>query len=142
MWTSRKEFTLRFPSAAGREHKIDRAWWRLLLWIFHRRWHSVDRFFQSCVQSFSSRRYGKRRRARDCGIDKRTEWQQVNSGFDLYEPKSGACQLGISVSYFNYCVRHDLSAPVRMGRGMIACNTPALQEWWNGKNHHRVIEER
>ena len=25
MWTSRKEFTLRFPSAAGREHKIDRA---------------------------------------------------------------------------------------------------------------------
>jgi hypothetical protein len=43
-------------------------------------------------------------------VDRRTEWQQVNSGFDLYEPKSGACQLGISVSYFNYCVRHDPSA--------------------------------
>ena len=100
--------------------------------------HSIDRFFQSCVQSFSSRRYGKRRRARDCGIDKRIEWQQVNSGFDLYEPKSRACQLGISVSYFNYSVKHDPSAPVRMGRGMIACNTPALQEWWDSKNHHRV----
>jgi len=71
-------------------------------------------------------------------VDKRIEWQQVNSGFDLYEPKSGACQLGISGSYFNYCVRHDPSAPVRMGRGMIACNTPDLQEWWDGKKHHRV----
>ena len=26
-------------------------------------------------------------------VDRRIEWQQVNSGFDLYEPKSGACQL-------------------------------------------------
>ena len=90
--------------------------------------HSVDRFFPSCVQSFSSRRYGKRRRARDCGIDKRIEWQQVNSGFALYKPKSRACQLGISVSYFNYSVKHDPSVPVRIGRGMIACNTPALQQ--------------
>jgi len=23
-----------------------------------------------------------------------------------------------------------------MGRGMIACNTPALQQWWDGKNRH------
>jgi hypothetical protein len=67
-------------------------------------------------------------------VDKRTEWQQANPGFDLYEPKSGACQLGISVSYFNYSVRHDPSAPVIMGRGMIACNTPALQEWWDSKS--------
>ena len=65
-------------------------------------------------------------------VDRRIEWQQMNPGFDLYEPKSGACQLKISVSYFNYCVRHEPSAPVRMGRGMIACNTPALQEWWDG----------
>jgi hypothetical protein len=71
-------------------------------------------------------------------VDKRIEWQQVNSGFDLYEPKSGACQLKISVSYFNYSVRHDPSAPVIMGRGMIACNTPALQEWWDGKRHHKA----
>jgi hypothetical protein len=27
-------------------------------------------------------------------------------------------------------------APVIVGRGMIACNTPALQKWWDGKNHH------
>ena len=71
-------------------------------------------------------------------VDKRIEWQQVNSGFDLYEPKSGACQLGISVSYFNDCVRHDPLAPVIMGRRMIACNTPALQEWGDAKKHHRL----
>ena len=52
----------------------------------------------------------------------------ANSGFDLYEPNSGATQLNISVSYFNYSVSNDPSAPVRMGRGMIACNTPALQQ--------------
>jgi hypothetical protein len=69
-------------------------------------------------------------------VNQRIEWQQVNSGFDLYQPKSGACQLGISVSYFNYSVRHDPSAPVRMARGMIACNTPALQEWWDSKKHY------
>jgi hypothetical protein len=63
-------------------------------------------------------------------VEKQIEWQQVNSGFDLYEPKSGACKLKISMSYFTYSVRYDPSAPVRMGRGMIACNTPALQEWW------------
>jgi hypothetical protein len=69
-------------------------------------------------------------------VDKRIEWQQANSGFDLYERKSGAAQLRISVSYFNYSVSHDPSAPVRMGRGMIACNTPALQEWWDSKKHY------
>lgn len=37
-------------------------------------------------------------------VEKRIEWQQVNSGFDLYEPKSGACKLKISMSYFNYSV--------------------------------------
>jgi hypothetical protein len=74
-------------------------------------------------------------------MDRRIKWQQMNSGFDLYEPKSAACQLKISVSYFNYSVRHDPSAPVRMGRGMIACNTPALQKWWDGKKHHRVTGE-
>jgi len=51
--------------------------------------HSVDRFFPSCVQSFSSRRYGKRRRARDCGIDKRIEWQQVNSATICMSPERG-----------------------------------------------------
>ncbi|HVR17740.1 MAG TPA: hypothetical protein VMS25_15395 [Candidatus Limnocylindrales bacterium] len=60
----------------------------------------------------------------------------MNPGFDLYEPRSAACQLGISVSYFNYSVKHDPSAPVRMGREMIACNTPELQEWWDGKKHY------
>jgi len=70
-------------------------------------------------------------------VDKRVEWTQQHSGYDLYDPRSAACQLGISMSFFRYSVRQDPSAPVVMGRGMIACNTPALQEWWDGKSHHR-----
>jgi hypothetical protein len=27
--------------------------------------------------------------------------------------------------------------PVIIGRGIIACNTPVLQQWWDGKRHHR-----
>ena len=61
---------------------------------------------------------------------------QAHSGYDLYEPRSAACQLGISVSYLKYSIRQDSSAPVILGRGMIACNTPALQEWWDGKNDY------
>ena len=69
-------------------------------------------------------------------IDKRIEWTMQNSGFDLYDPRSAAAQLGISLSFFRESVRSDSSAPVIVGRGMIACNTPALEEWWNGKKHH------
>jgi hypothetical protein len=69
-------------------------------------------------------------------VDKRIEWQQEHPGYDLYDPRSAACQLGISVSFLKDSVRNDSSAPVIMGRGMIACNTPALQEWWDGKKHH------
>jgi hypothetical protein len=68
-------------------------------------------------------------------VDKRIEWQNENPGYDLYEPESAACQLGISVSFLRYSVRQDSSAPVIMGRGSIACNTPALQSWWDGKKH-------
>jgi hypothetical protein len=39
-------------------------------------------------------------------------------------------------------LRKHPEAPVIMGRGMIACNTPALQEWWDAKNHHRVTDKR
>ena len=70
--------------------------------------------------------------------DRRIEWRQQNPGYDLYEPKSAACQLGISISFLRYSVRTDSSAPVIMGRGMIACNTPALQEWWDGKKHQQT----
>jgi hypothetical protein len=28
--------------------------------------------------------------------DRRIEWRNENQGYDLYEPKSAACQLGIS----------------------------------------------
>ncbi len=69
--------------------------------------------------------------------DRRIEWQQQNPGHDLYEQNSAACQLRISVSFLRYSVKQDSSAPVVLGRGLIACNTPALQEWWDGKNHHR-----
>jgi hypothetical protein len=61
--------------------------------------------------------------------DRRIEWRNENQGYDLYEPKSAACQLRISVSYLKDSVRNDASAPVIMGWGVIACNTPALQEW-------------
>jgi hypothetical protein len=59
------------------------------------------------------------------------------SRYDLYEPNGAACQLKISVSFLKDSVRNDPSAPVIMGWGVIACNTPAFQEWWDGKNHRR-----
>lgn len=63
--------------------------------------------------------------------------QQEHPGFDLYDPRSAAYQLNISVSFLNYSVSNDPSTPVVMGRGLIACcNTPALQEWWDGKKHY------
>ena len=69
-------------------------------------------------------------------MDKRIEWQQEHPGYDLYEPKSAACQLDISVSFLKYSIRKDPSAPFIMGWGLVACNTPALQSWWDGKRHH------
>ena len=69
-------------------------------------------------------------------VDKRIEWRQEHPGYDLYEPKSAACQLRISVSFLNHSIRTDSSAPVIVGRGLLACNTPALQSWWDGKRHH------
>src|SRR5262249_21488263 len=70
-------------------------------------------------------------------MDKGIEWQQEPPGYDLYEPRSAAYQLGISVSFLKYSIREDPSAPVSTGRGLIACNTPALQSWWDSKRHHR-----
>ena len=69
--------------------------------------------------------------------DKMIEWQQLYPSYDLYYPRSAAAQLGISDSFFRSSVKSDSGAPVIMGWGKIACNTPALQEWWDGKNHHR-----
>jgi hypothetical protein len=57
----------------------------------------------------------------------------VHPGYDLYEPKSAACQLNISVSFLKDSVKNDPSAPVILGWGLIARNTPALQVWWDGK---------
>jgi len=74
-------------------------------------------------------------------MDKRIGWKMEHPGYDLYFPRSAAAQLHISESFFRESVKSDSSAPVIMGRGMIACNTPALQKWWDGKNHHRVIRE-
>ena len=62
-------------------------------------------------------------------VDKQIEWKMQYPGYDLYFPKSPAAQLGISVSFLKDSVRSDYSAPVIWGRGMIPCNTPALQEW-------------
>jgi hypothetical protein len=74
-------------------------------------------------------------------VDKTVGWQMEHRGYDLYFPSSAAAQLGISVSFFRESVKKDPRAPVIVGRGMIACNTPALQQWWDGKNHHRIIRE-
>jgi hypothetical protein len=69
-------------------------------------------------------------------VDRRIEWRQEHPGFDLYEVDSAASQLGIGVSHLKYSIRTDSSAPVLMEWGLIACNTPALQAWWDGKRHH------
>jgi hypothetical protein len=42
----------------------------------------------------------------------------VHPGYDLYEPKSAACQLNISVSFLKDSVKNDPSAPVIMGWGI------------------------
>lgn len=70
-------------------------------------------------------------------VDKRIGWQMEHPGYDLYFPSSAAAQLGISESFFRESVKSDSSAPVIMGRGLMACNTPALQQWWDGKRHHK-----
>ena len=57
--------------------------------------------------------------------------------WEFYCEDGAAARLGISVSFLRESVNKDRKAPVIMGRGMIACNTPALQEWWDGKRHHR-----
>lgn len=74
--------------------------------------------------------------------DKRIGWQMEHPGYDLYFPSSAAAQLGISVSFFRESVRKHPEAPVIGGRGVIACNTPALQAWWDAKNHHRITDKR
>jgi hypothetical protein len=74
--------------------------------------------------------------------DKRIGWQIEHPGYDLYFPSSAAAQLGISESFFRESVKKDPQAPVIVGRGVIACNTPALQEWWDGKAHHRTAVNR
>jgi hypothetical protein len=70
-------------------------------------------------------------------VDKRIGSQKERPGFDLYEADSAAYQLHISVSHLKDSIRNDSSAPVLMEWGMIACNTPALQSWSDGKKHHR-----
>jgi len=71
-------------------------------------------------------------------VDKKIGWQQEHPGYDLYYPKSAAAQLGISVSFLRESVKCDSSVPVIWGRGKIACNTPELQEWWDGQKHHKI----
>jgi len=75
-------------------------------------------------------------------VDKMIGWKMEHPGYDLYFPSSAAAQLGISESFFRESVHKDRKAPVIWGRGMIVCNTPALQEWWDSKKHHRVTGQR
>jgi len=52
--------------------------------------------------------------------DRRIEWRNEHPGYDLYEPRSAACQLRVSLSFLRYSIRHDQSAPVAVGRGTLA----------------------
>lgn len=78
------------------------------------------------------------------GIFQRNQWIAGLAGkrnipdTTYYCPRSAAAQLHIGESFFRESVKNDPKAPVIIGRGVIACSTPALQEWWDGKNHHRV----
>jgi hypothetical protein len=47
------------------------------------------------------------------------------------------CSARDQFELFRESVKKDSKLPVIMGRGMIACKTPALQEWWDGKRHHK-----
>jgi hypothetical protein len=62
--------------------------------------------------------------------------EKEHPGYDLYCPRSAAAQLNTSESFFRESVKTDSSAPVIMRRGVIACNTPALQKRWDDKKHH------
>jgi hypothetical protein len=70
-------------------------------------------------------------------VDKQIEWQQQYPGYDLYFPQSVAAQLRITDGFLRDAVKAVSSAPVIWGRGKIACNTPALEQWWDGKKHHQ-----
>jgi hypothetical protein len=78
------------------------------------------------------------------GIFLRNQWigrsaEKEHPGYDLYCARSAAAQLHISGSFFRESVKKDPKAPVIPGRGMIACNTSALREWWDEKRHHKVF---
>jgi hypothetical protein len=64
-------------------------------------------------------------------VDRWIGWKKEHPGYDLYCPRSAAAQLDISESFFRESVKKDPEAPVIMGRGVIACHTPALQRWWD-----------
>ncbi len=46
-------------------------------------------------------------------VDRRIGWQQKNPGYNLYDAKSAAYQLGTSVSHLKDSIRNDSSSPVR-----------------------------
>jgi hypothetical protein len=58
------------------------------------------------------------------------------AGAVLREAVALGVQLDISVSFLKDSIREDPSAPLIVGRGLIACNTPTLQSWWDGNRHH------
>ena len=68
-------------------------------------------------------------------MDKRIEWRQ--SIRDMISTSRKALLVSWNQRQFlKYSIRQDRSAPVIMSWGLIACNTPALQSWWDGKRHH------
>jgi len=67
-------------------------------------------------------------------VDRCIGWKKEHPGYDLYFPRSAAAQLGISEAFSENQWNQDRKAPVIMGRGMIAGNTPVLQGWWVERN--------
>jgi hypothetical protein len=50
-------------------------------------------------------------------MEPRIEWKQDHPGYDLYEPRSAACQLSITVGTLRKSITHDPSAPVILVEG-------------------------
>src|SRR5437870_11905386 len=63
-------------------------------------------------------------------MDRRIAWRQENPGYELYEPRRAACQLGITVGSLRNSMTHDPSAPVVLVRCQIMCDLMSALDTW------------
>ena len=62
------------------------------------------------------------------------EYPSYDSTFPVVPPLS----LGSARAFSGESVKKDPKAPVILGRAVIACNMPPLQEWWDGKRTSQI----